>query len=373
MSDISGQPKAETAAQTQVKKPLSRRFEGINIFFILLGFIAVIVCLQLIQSASAGNITYPRFVSPVNLLNILMQNSIPGILAVGMTLIIISGCIDLSVGMLSSLIAIFLALGISRWQIPLYTAIFLSIALAVVLEGILGFIISRTNVEPFIITLGGMISFQGVALLLCGSREVTLNRQLDFLKVNLLAGGPDTPSMRCPVTGLTLNFPPYVIIFLVIVVIFWALLKYTKFGRRVYAVGNNPQAAYLSGINVKNMKLAVFLINGLLVGIGAVLLLSRINVGNITVGQNLEIDAIAMVVIGGAAMGGGKGNMWGTFFGVLLLGSIGNAMNMLGFPSEVQFVARGLIIIVSVTIAALSGHTKIKERLRSIFKRGVDA
>jgi len=119
--------------------------------------------------------------------------------------------------------------------------------------------------------------------------------------------------------------------------------------------------------------MAVFMINGFLVGIAAVLLLSRINVGNITVGQNLEIDAIAMVVIGGAAMSGGKGNMWGTLTGVLLLGSIGNAMNMLTLPSEVQFVAKGLIIIFSVAAAALSGRTKVKDRLRKVFRRGVNA
>jgi ribose/xylose/arabinose/galactoside ABC-type transport system permease subunit len=115
------------------------------------------------------------------------------------------------------------------------------------------------------------------------------------------------------------------------------------------------------------------MINGLLVGIGAVLLLSRINVGNITVGQNLEIDAIAMVVIGGAAMSGGKGNMWGTFIGVLLLGSIGNAMNMLTLPSEVQFVAKGLIIIFSVSAAAISGNTGIKDRIKKFFGREVNA
>jgi ribose/xylose/arabinose/galactoside ABC-type transport system permease subunit len=334
---------------------------------VLIGFIIVVVGLQLIKSAMGGAVVYPKFISPVNLLNILMQNSIPGILAVGMSLVIISGGIDLSVGMLSSLVAIFLALCISKWQISLFPAIVLSITLSVALEGALGFIISRTNVEPFIITLGGMISFQGIALLLCGSREVTLNRQLDFFKVNLIAGTKD------PVTGLNLSFPPYVIIFLFIVVFFWAVMKYTKFGRRVYAVGNNPQAAYLSGINVKNIRMAVFIINGFLVGIAAVLLLSRINVGNITVGQNLEIDAIAMVVIGGAAMSGGKGNMWGTLIGVLLLGSIGNAMNMLTLPSEVQFVAKGLIIIFSVAAAALSGRTKVKDRLRRVFRRGVNA
>lgn len=368
MTEVTGQDGAtDSPVQPKRRKPLSGRFENLNVFLVLLGFIVVIVCLQLVKSMMAGAVAYPKFVSPVNLLNILMQNSIPGILAVGMSLVIISGCIDLSVGMLSSLVAIFLALCISKWHVPLYPAIFMSIALAVALEGLLGFIISRTDVEPFIITLGGMISFQGIALLLCGSREVTLNRQLDFFKANLIAGTKD------PVTGLNLSFPPYVVIFLFIVVFFWALLKYTKFGRRVYAVGNNPQAAYLSGINVKNIRMGVFMINGLMVGIAAVLLLSRINVGNITVGQNLEIDAIAMVVIGGASMSGGKGNMWGTFIGVLLLGSIGNAMNMLTLPSEVQFVAKGLIIIFSVSAAALSGKVRIRDLTRRAAKREVNA
>jgi ribose/xylose/arabinose/galactoside ABC-type transport system permease subunit len=365
--EITGQTDAAGTSASKAKKTLAKRFESLNVLFVLVGFVIVIVCLQLIRSAMAGGIAYPKFISPVNLLNILMQNSIPGILAVGMSMIIISGCIDLSVGMLSSLVAIFLALCISKWNVPLFPAILYSILLAVALEGALGFIISYTNVEPFIITLGGMISFQGIALLLCGSREVTLNRQLDFLKKNLIAGTKD------PITGLNLSFPLYVVVFLFIVVFFWAVLKYTKFGRRIYAVGNNPQAAYLSGINVKNTRILVFMINGLLVGIGAVLLLSRINVGNITVGQNLEIDAIAMVVIGGAAMSGGKGNMWGTFIGVLLLGSIGNAMNMLTLPSEVQFVAKGLIIIFSVSAAAVSGNTAMKDRIKKFFGREVNA
>jgi ribose/xylose/arabinose/galactoside ABC-type transport system permease subunit len=348
--------------------PISkRRFENLNVLAVLIAFMIIIVFLQLIKSASAGAISYPKFVSPVNLLNILMQNAIPGILAVGMTMVIISGGIDLSVGMLSSLVAIFLALCISKWHFPLVPSIICSIMLSVALEGALGFIISRTNVEPFIITLGGMIAFQGIALLLCGSREVTLNKELDFFKKNLIAGAKD------PIMGLNLTFPAYVVIFLFIVVLFWAILKFTKFGRRVYAVGCNPQAAFLSGINVKNVRMMVYMINGLLVGIGAVLLLSRINVGNITVGQNLEIDAIAMAVIVGTAMSGGKGNMWGTFIGVLLLGSIGNAMNMLTLPSEVQFVAKGLIIIFSVSAAAISGNRRLRDKFAKLFKRGVNA
>ncbi|MBV9390433.1 MAG: ABC transporter permease, partial [Verrucomicrobia bacterium] len=132
------------------------------------------------------------------------------------------------------------------------------------------------------------------------------------------------------------------------------LLNYTKYGRRVYAVGTNPNAAYLAGINVKNMRLSVYIIMGFLVGIGSVMLLSRVNTGIITLGQGLEIDSIAMVVIGGTLLKGGKGNVVGTLIGVFFLGSIGNAMNMLRLPSEVQYVAKGLVIIIAVTAGDIS-------------------
>jgi ribose/xylose/arabinose/galactoside ABC-type transport system permease subunit len=265
-----------------------------------------------------------------------------------MTMVIISGGIDLSVGMLASLISIFVALGMSKWGWAPGQAIISGIILSTLCGGIIGFIISRTNVEPFIITLGGMMAFQGIALLLSSGREVVLQGQLDFFKKNLIAGAKD------PINNLNLIFPVYVIIFLLMIVMFWLIMKYTKFGRRIYAVGCNSQAAYLSGVNVKNIKLLVYLVNGALVGIAAILLLARVNVGIITLGQNLEIDVIAMVVIGGAAMAGGKGNIWGTFIGVLLLGSISNAMNMLRLRSDWQFVSKGVIIIASVTLAAVS-------------------
>jgi len=236
------------------------------------------------------------------------------------------------------------------------------IILSTLCGGILGFIISRTNVEPFIITLGGMMAFQGIALLLCRSREVTLQGQLDIFKTNLIEGAKD------PITTLNLIIPIYVVLFLFLIVAFWLIMKYTKFGRRIYAVGCNSQAAYLSGVNVKNVKLMVYLVSGVLVGIGSVLLLARINVGIITLGQNLEIDVIAMVIIGGTAMAGGKGNIWGTFIGVLLLGSISNSMNMLRMPSAWQFVAKGVIIITSVTLAAVSGSVSVYfERLKARF------
>lgn len=326
---------------------LFRRWENLTVFSIFIGFVVVIVAVQLVVTDGSK---FPTFISPVNLLNILQQVGVPGIIAVGMTIVMISGGINLSVGMLASLVAIVTALGISKWHLGTVPSIGLGIGTAMALETILGLIISRTKVEPFIVTLGGMITFQGIALLLCNSREVVMQGELDFFKCNLISGAKD------PVSGLNLIVPPYVVLFFVIALLAGILLNYTKYGRRLYAVGTNPYAAYLAGINVKNMRLSVYVIMGFLVGLGGIMLLSRINVGIITLGQGLEIDTIAMVVIGGTALRGGKGNILGTVIGVFFLGSIGNAMNMLRLPSEVQFVAKGLVIIIAVSAPYVSAR-----------------
>jgi ribose/xylose/arabinose/galactoside ABC-type transport system permease subunit len=335
---------------TAKKEPVARlspfkRWENFTVLSIFVGFVVIIVVLQLILT---GGSRFPTFISPVNLLNILQQVGVPGIVAVGMTLVMISGGIDLSVGMLASLVSIITALGISKWHLGTVPAIALGIVVAMFLETLMGLIISRTKVEPFIITLGGMITFQGIALLLCNSREVIMNGELDFFKANIIEGAKD------PATGLNLIIPPYVVVFFVIALIVGLVLVYTKYGRRIYAVGNNPEAAYLAGINVKFMRLSVYMVIGALVGIGAVMLLSRVNVGIITLGQGMEIDTIAMVVIGGTALRGGKGNILGTIIGVFFLGSIGNAMNMLRLPSEVQYVAKGLVVIIAVSAGYVS-------------------
>lgn len=329
------------------KESLFKRHENLTVLSIFVGFVVIVVALQLITT---GGSRFPTFISPVNIFNILQQVAVPGIIAVSMTMVMISGGIDLSVGMLASLVSIIVALGISQWGLGVGPAILLGIVSAVVLETMMGFIISRTRIEPFIITLGGMISFQGIALLLCNSREVVMKGELSFLTANLISGVKD------PVTGLDLRMPPYVLLFFLIALIGGLTLKFTKFGRRIYAVGTNQRAAFLSGIDVKNMRLAVYTIQGLLVGIGATLLLARINTGIITLGQNLEIDTIAMVVIGGTALSGGRGNIVGTLIGVLFLGSIANAMNMLRLPSEVQFLAKGLVVVIAVSAGDVSSR-----------------
>ena len=331
----------------QVKESLFKRHENLTVLSIFASFVLLVVLVQLITT---GGSRFPTFISPINIVNILQQVAVPGIVAVSMTMVMISGGIDLSVGMLASLVSIIVALGISQWNLGVGPSILLGVTSAILLETIMGFIISRTRIEPFIITLGGMISFQGIALLLCNSREVVMKGELNFLTTNLMAGARD------PVTGLVLRMPPYVLAFFVIALIGGLLLTYTKYGRRIYAVGTNSRAAFLAGIDVRNIRLSVYMIQGLLVGIGATMLLARINTGIITLGQGLEIDTIAMVVIGGTALSGGKGNVVGTLIGVLFLGSIANAMNLLRLPSEVQFLAKGLVVIVAVSAGDVSSQ-----------------
>ncbi|MDD3520263.1 MAG: ABC transporter permease [Actinomycetota bacterium] len=338
--------KESPVQQEKERRSLFGRGENSTVIMMLVFFFIAIILIQLITSAASGKVVYPSFISPVNLLNIIMQVAAVGIMAMGMTVVMVGGGIDLSVGMLASFVTIFIAKSIMHWGIPLWAALILVIIVAVILEVIMGFIISRFKVEPFIITLGGMIAFRGIALIICNSQEISTQGALAALKTNLIAGakGP---------SGLNLTFPIYVVVFIVIAVIIWWLMRYTKYGRRVYAVGANKNAAYLAGIDVRNVVMSTYALNGLLVGVAAIMLLARVNTAIITVGQNLEIDVIAATVVGGVALSGGKGNIWGTFIGAILLGSIANAMNILRLQSEWQFVAKGVIIIVAVTVGAI--------------------
>lgn len=325
-------------------------------------FVAAVLLYQVVNSLlTTGTIAYPSFIYPSNILNILQQNAAVGIMALGMTVIMLTGTIDLSVGMMTSLVAIFIAKAVMDWGVQPGMAIVYAILICVGLEVFMGFIISWLDVESFIITLGGMIACRGIALLLSNSQEVAMRQNLAWFKSNVFdLFNPDGIRMF----NLKLNLPYYVILFFILAAITWALLKYTKFGRRIYAIGNNPQAAFLSGIDVKLTRLLAFVFNGVCVGIGATMQLVRVNTGIITVGQNMEIDVIAAVVIGGVAMSGGKGSVVGAFIGAILMGTITNAMTIMRIQQEWQFLVKGLIIIAAVAAGALSEIMRHRTALR---------
>lgn len=322
-----------------------RRFmkhENMSIFLVLL-FIIIAVYLVELFVVRDGNISKVAFVKPMNISNVLMQISTTGILAIGMTLIMVSGGIDLSIGQMMCFLGTGMAFLLRNKGFSEPAMVLTGVCMAVLFQLFMGFIISRTKLEPFIVSLGFMTIYTGLTYLITNGSEITISDRFTFIGqtyINL------TPSFR-------LGLP--VVLLLLLTVIMWLVLKYTKFGRRVYAVGGNENAAYLAGINVKNFKLLLYGLNGLFVAIATMALLSRTGVGSPLMGSGKEIDVIAAVVVGGTALSGGKGNLWGTFIGVLLLGCISNALNILGVSPYWQYIMRGGLIIVAVLLSYLSG------------------
>ena len=336
-----------------------RKFEfhwnaNLNVLVIWIVFVIIITLVQVI-SLMPGR--YPTMIAPANMTNILAQVSATGIMAMGMAMVMIAGGIDLSVGMLTSFVVLYAAKSHIDYGLSLQAALITAVIFAVAFEAGMGFVISRLSVEPFIITLGGMICFRGVALLVVHSQEISMKGAMDPLKNSVIQ------EVRDP-AGLVINVPPYIFIFLAITVLIWIVMRFSKYGRRIYAVGANRQAAYLAGIDVKNIVFSTYIINGLLVSVAALILLARVNTAIISVGQNKEIDVIAAAVVGGVAMSGGKGSIWGVFIGALLMGTIENGMNMLRINAEWQYVAKGLIIIGAVSVAAIVASMQTRRQMR---------
>ena len=324
---------------------------------VLVIWIAFMIIVTVVQAVTLTPGKFPSMIAPANLMNVFGQISAVAIMAMGMAMVMIAGGIDLSVGMLVSFVVLYTAKSFTDFGLPLPVAILTAIVFAVAMEAGMGFVISRLNVEPFIITLGGMICFQGIALLVVHSQEVSMRSAMDPLKNSILTGVKDN-------TGLVVNVPPYIFICIAIVVVVWIVMKYSKYGRRIYAVGANRQAAYLAGIDVKNIILSTYVFNGFFVAIAALILLARVNTAIITVGSGMEINVIAAAVVGGVAMSGGKGSIWGVFIGAVLMGAIANGMNILRLNAEWQYVVKGLIVIGAVSIAAIVASMQMKRQLR---------
>lgn len=286
----------------------------------------------------------PRFLSSVNLFNVMRQVSITGLLAIGMTFVILTAGIDLSVGSLlafAGLVAAAVAKGGMQdrftvgddavgygWQLAALAAILLGLA-----GGYLqGLAITKLKVPAFVVTLGGMSVFRGAALLFA-------------------AGGP--------ISGFDKDFtwwgqgkigpvPVPVIIFLLSAVIAHVVLRYTRYGRRVYAVGGNPEAARLSGLNVNGIICSVYVIMGFFAGLGAFVLAARLNSAEAVAGTGYELTVIASVVIGGTSLFGGVGSIFGTVVGALLIGVLLNGLVLMNVSSYIQQIIIGVIIVLAV-------------------------
>jgi len=281
----------------------------------------------------------PRFFRLANIINIFEQISTLGVVASGAAILIISGNFDISVGSIIGLSASVMAMMIKA-SVPIWIVVPCGILIAVVCDAFVGFTSIVFHAPSFITSLASSSIFNGIALALTSATLQTIFGKFAFLGSTRVFG------------VVPLMFILGVIVYFVV----YFILKLTRFGRRVYAIGSNSQAAYLSGINVKGSKMLFFIINGTVVGIAATMLLSRIGSAGASTGAGIELQAIGAVVIGGTPISGGKGGILGTFLGVFLMGLISNSLNMLQANPYLQELATGALIILAVALSALSNQ-----------------
>jgi ribose transport system permease protein len=281
------------------------------------------------------------FSSPHNLETILRQTAIVGTAALGMTLVIIAGGIDLSVGSIIALVAVVIAACLQAGLSPLLSA---AAGIGVgVLSGIInGMLITRLRVVPFIVTLGTMLVIRGSAKGI--AHEQKIDAPLTWLNNLLAALPPDTLWQLVP-TGVWIS------LFLALVVTL--LLRYTKLGKHIIAVGSNEQTAQLCGVPVNRVKVIVYTLSAGFAGAAGLMQFSRLTVGDPTVAIGLELDVIAAVVIGGGSLSGGEGSVAGTIIGALIMTTIRSGCSQMGLPNWVQEIITGAIIVIAVSLDRL--------------------
>jgi ribose/xylose/arabinose/galactoside ABC-type transport system permease subunit len=291
-----------------------------------------------------ASIVAPSFASPTNIFNVLRQIIPLGMLALGMTFVILTGGIDLSVGSVMTLL-VALVCGIMNFHDSMIIVAILSVCAIGVVIGLLnGLAVTMVGMPPFIVTLGGLAIYQGLALL--------------YTTGYPMAG--TTEAFRFITVGKIGPAPICIFIFVAAVVICQVTLKRSVFGRRIFAAGGNPEASRLAGIPIKRIVIGAYMVCGLLTGIGSVVLASRMGVADPLAGQGFELDAIAAVVIGGTPLSGGIGSIGGTVVGVLIMGIINNLLNLLNVNAFLQKVVKGLIIVIAVGVYSLREKDKEK-------------
>lgn len=287
----------------------------------------------------------PAFLTERNIFNVLRQVSIYGLLAIGMTFVILTGGIDLSVGSVLALTGLVAAVVYKGGRTlltagtagqaegyGLITAILAALAIGLFLGFLHGAAIVWLRVPPFIATLGGITAWRGLSLMLSQGQPIS-NFPPEYQWFGKESVGP---------------VPVLVLILVIAALIGWIVLRYSRYGRQVYAVGGNQEAARLSGLNTRNVILSVYVISGFMAGLSGFLLSSRLNSAEQVAGVGYELTVIAGVVIGGTSFSGGEGSIPGTILGVLLIGVLANGLTLMNVPPYIQQVLTGLIIVFAV-------------------------
>ena len=290
----------------------------------LAGLFAIILVVSIME---------PDFLTLNNLFNILRQVSINALIAFGMTFVILTGGIDLSVGSILALSSAFVA-GLMTDGTSAILAVLAGLIVGAIMGALNGMVISLGKVAPFIATLATMTIFRGLTLVYTDGKPIT----------GLSQGGWFELFGR----GYFWIFPVPVVTMLIAFAVLYFILKKTTFGRYTYAIGGNEEAAKLMGIQVNKVKIMIYALSGLMAALAGIILTSRLNSAQPTAGTSYELDAIAAVVLGGTSLSGGRGWIVGTLIGALIIGTLNNGLNLLGVSSFFQLVVKGLVILFAV-------------------------
>ena len=288
---------------------------------------------------------YPTtFLTKTNIFNVLRQNAPNLLLSCGMTMVIILGGIDLSVGSIIAMSGCFAAGAVVWGGMPEIVGILIGIFSGLLFGLFNGFMIAKTTIPPFIVTLASMNIAKGIAYVFSGGKPIRcMTDAWKFLGAGYVAGIP-TP----------------VITMIIIFIISVLFLNRTRIGRHIYAVGGNDTAAKFSGINTAKVKFVVYSFSGLMAGLAGITIASRLYSGTCTSGDAAEMDAIAAVVIGGTSMSGGSGRLGGTLIGALIIGILNNGLNLMGVNSDWQYIIKGIVILGAVYVDYLRTQKKAK-------------
>lgn len=304
---------------------------------------SIIALLVLIGVVSVIN---PNFFTVDNILNILRQTSVNAIIAVGMTFVILIAGIDLSVGSILALTGAFAASMVGT-ELSILLVIPAVLLIGTLLGTLSGVIVAKGKVQAFIATLVTMTLLRGVTMVYTDGRPIS-------------TGFSDTADAFAFLgTGYLFGIPVPIWLMAIVFLISWYVLKHTKMGRYIYALGGNEAATQLSGINVDKVKIFVFAVSGFLSALAGLIVTSRLSSAQPTAGVTYELDAIAAVVVGGTSLMGGKGRVMGTLIGALIIGFLNNALNLLDISSYYQMIAKALVILVAVLADNYLGSKKL--------------
>jgi len=277
-----------------------------------------------------------NFLTANNLLNLLLQVTSNALIAFGMTFVILTGGIDLSVGSILALSSALTA-GLLGSGMPVTLAILISLILGCILGMMNGLLISYGKLAPFIVTLATVTIFRGATLVYTNGNPIT-------------KGLSDTFLFQFLGQGYIVGIPFPVIIMFIVFIVLYVLLHKTAFGKSVYAIGGNEKAAYISGVKLNKVKIIIYSISGIMASISGLIITSRLSSAQPTAGASYEMDAIAAVVLGGTSLSGGKGRILGTLIGALIIGVLNNGLNIIGVSAFWQQVVKGVVILIAVLI-----------------------